>query len=167
MAVISSAFESSLSLSAYIQFSSYLQLQNLDVCKVMNHQPVSPIAHGLGTYQWLKEDVTTDRLGINYNPHSGTIEASVANATNLLEKFKINHSIILRTSKERSILRYQLSVNSKNLSTCLNVQDIGESTSVSTNHPNASMMITWFHSLLPVLKFQITFLSFLFIYFYT
>ncbi|KAI9169285.1 hypothetical protein LWI28_010195 [Acer negundo] len=128
MAVISAAFESSLGLSAYVLFSSYLELQNADVCKVMNRQLASPISHGLGTYQWLKEDVTTDLLGICRNPHSGFVEASVANASQLLRKFQINHSIIRRTATEKQVLRYQLTINSKDLSSFIQVQEIGEST---------------------------------------
>ncbi|KAL5828551.1 hypothetical protein ACOSQ3_018019 [Xanthoceras sorbifolium] len=128
MAVISAAFESSLGLSAYVLFSSYLELQNADVCKVMNRQLAPCIAHGLGTYLWLKEDVTTDLLGICHNPHSGFVEASVANASQLMKKFQINNSIIRRTATEKQVLRYQLTVNSKDLSSFIKVQEIGEST---------------------------------------
>ncbi|KAF9607570.1 hypothetical protein IFM89_036932 [Coptis chinensis] len=50
MAVPSSAYESSLSLAAYIQFAYYIQQENTDICNVKNKEPGEPVAHGLGTY---------------------------------------------------------------------------------------------------------------------
>ncbi|OMO72203.1 Menaquinone biosynthesis protein MenD [Corchorus olitorius] len=81
MAVISAAFESGLALSTYILFSCYLEMQNADTCKLMNDKLAPSVAHGLGTYRWLEEDVTTDLLGIGRNPRTGFIEGSVADST--------------------------------------------------------------------------------------
>ncbi|KAE8667675.1 Menaquinone biosynthesis protein, putative isoform 2 [Hibiscus syriacus] len=66
LAVVSAAFESGLALSAYIVFSCYLDWQNADTCKLMNNNLVPSVAHGLGTFRWLEEDVTTDLLGIEH-----------------------------------------------------------------------------------------------------
>lgn len=131
MAVVSATFESSLGLSAYILFSCYLELQNADVCKMMNHKLAPPVAHGLGTYQWLKEDVTTDPIRICLNPRSGFVEASVANATRLLQKLEINNDIICKTSMEEPVLRYQLKVNSKDFYSSIKVQETGRRIDVS------------------------------------
>lgn len=131
MAVVSAAFESGLGLSAYILFSCYLELQNADLCKVMNRELAPPMAHGLGTYQWLKEDVTTHPIGIRYNPCSGLVEASVANAAQLMQKFQINHKIISRTFTEERVSRDQLIVNSKDVSSSIKVLEIGERVDVS------------------------------------
>ncbi|KAF9597409.1 hypothetical protein IFM89_018604 [Coptis chinensis] len=50
MAVPSSAYESSLSLAAYILFAYYIQQENTDICNVKIKEPGEPVAHGLGTY---------------------------------------------------------------------------------------------------------------------
>ncbi|XVE91706.1 hypothetical protein REPUB_Repub01dG0034000 [Reevesia pubescens] len=125
MAVVSAAFESGLALSTYILFSCYLEMQNADTCKVMNKLAPS-VAHGLGTYRWLEEDVTTDLLGIGHNPCTGLIEASVAAATHLLHKFQMNHNVIHKTFTGEEVLRYQLTLDSNDFSWSINVQEIGQ-----------------------------------------
>lgn len=125
MAVVSATFESSLGLSAYVLFSYYLELQNAAICKLMDRELASPVAHGLGTYQWLKEDVTTDQLRIYHNSCRGFMEASTVNASELLQKFRINHSIICRTSSKEQVLRYQLTVKLNNFPSSIKVQEIG------------------------------------------
>ncbi|KAF7120245.1 hypothetical protein RHSIM_Rhsim13G0143500 [Rhododendron simsii] len=88
--VISASFESSLGLSAYVQFSYFLELQKEDMCRTMEKEPSPTIAHGLGTYRWLKEDITAEPLNIYRNPFSGFIEASVDDAARVLRKFQVN-----------------------------------------------------------------------------
>ncbi|XP_039036473.1 protein PHYLLO, chloroplastic-like [Hibiscus syriacus] len=132
LAVISAAFESGLALSAYILFSCYLDWQNADTCKLMNNNLVSSVAHGLGTFRWLEEDVTTDLLGIERNPSTGFIEASVADATHLLHKFQMNHNFILRTFTGQKVLRYHLALDSDDFSFTINVQEIGQRNNDST-----------------------------------
>ncbi|KAK9276554.1 hypothetical protein L1049_006088 [Liquidambar formosana] len=125
MAVISAAFESGLGLSAYIQLSCYLELQNADMCRLMNKELTPPIAHGLGTYKWIKEDVTTEPLRICRNPCSGFVEASVADADRLLQKFQMNHNAILRNCSGTQVRTYQLKVDSECFSYFVKVQEIG------------------------------------------
>ncbi|KAI7998102.1 hypothetical protein LOK49_LG10G00528 [Camellia lanceoleosa] len=91
MSVVSAKFESSLFLSAYLQFSYYLELQKADICMAMNKEPSASIAHGLGTYHWLKEDITAEPLNIRRNPCSGFIEASVDNAGHLLGNVQVEN----------------------------------------------------------------------------
>ncbi|CAK9155708.1 unnamed protein product [Ilex paraguariensis] len=127
MAVVSAAFESGLGLLAYIQFSSYVELQNAALCRVMNKEPALSVIHGLGTYRWLKEDVTTEPLKICRNPRSGFVEASIVDAVQLLQKFQINKNVIVRTFTREQVRNYQLSVDSEHFSFSFNIQEIGPS----------------------------------------
>ncbi|OAY31236.2 hypothetical protein MANES_14G092500v8 [Manihot esculenta] len=126
MAVVSAAFESGLSLLTYIQFSYYLELQNADICGVMNYKLRPSIAHGLGTYQWLKQDVTTKPLEIRRHPHSGFMGASVADNIQLLQMFQINHNVIYRTSTGDQVHRYNLAVSSMDFTCSIKVHEVGE-----------------------------------------
>ncbi|KAL7171373.1 hypothetical protein ACSBR2_036094 [Camellia fascicularis] len=127
MSVVSATFESSLGLSAYVQFSYYLELQKADICMAMNKEPSPSIAHGLGTYRWLKEDITAEPLNICRNPCSGFIEASVDDAGRLLGKFQVNKKAILRNFTGEEVHSYQLTVNSYGFSFFINVREIGPS----------------------------------------
>ncbi|CAK9183146.1 unnamed protein product, partial [Ilex paraguariensis] len=131
MAVVSAAFESGLGLLAYIQFSSYVELQNAALCRVMNKEPALSVIHGLGTYRWLKEDVTTEPLKICRNPRSGFVEASIVDAVQLLQKFQINKNVIVRTFTREQVRNYQLSVDSEHFSFSFNIQESGPSIDVS------------------------------------
>lgn len=133
IAVVSAAFESGLSLSAYIQLSSYFELQSAEICKLMNKELVPSIAHGLGTYRWLKEDVTFEPLSISRNQYSGCIEASVVDADRILKKCQINPDAIIRDSSEEQVYSYQLTVDSDRFLCLFNVHEIGPSIEVSTN----------------------------------
>lgn len=63
VAVISSAFESSIGLSAYAHLAAYLDERHLRCStSVLDQTPqILSVAHGLGTYMWLKEDVVQNR----------------------------------------------------------------------------------------------------------
>ncbi|XP_054809027.1 protein PHYLLO, chloroplastic isoform X2 [Prosopis cineraria] len=126
MAVVSAAFESSLSLSAYVQFSCYLDMQDAGRFTVSNNKVVPSVAHGLGTYRWLKEDITSNPVLIGRNPHSNFIEASVADARELLENFQVNQSVINKVMTEKQVHRHQLTVELDNVSCLFKVQEIGQ-----------------------------------------
>ncbi|XP_050132794.1 protein PHYLLO, chloroplastic isoform X2 [Malus sylvestris] len=126
MAVVSAAFESGLGLSAYIQFCCYLNLKNSEICEMMNYELAPSIAHGLGTYRWLKEDVTTTPLKIGCNPVSGFIEASVADADQVLQKFQINGNVVHRNFTGEQVRVFQLTVDSRAFSYSIIVHEIGE-----------------------------------------
>ncbi|MED6110114.1 hypothetical protein PIB30_040017 [Stylosanthes scabra] len=128
MAVVSAAFESSLSLSAYAQFSSYLEMLSFDTMNKLHDKEVPSVAHGLGTYRWLKEDVTSNPLLIGCNPHSGFVEASVANASRLLQYFEVNQNVICDIIDEERVLKYQLKVELSSLSCSFEVQETGQKT---------------------------------------
>ncbi|KAJ1442201.1 Mandelate racemase/muconate lactonizing enzyme, C-terminal [Sesbania bispinosa] len=125
MAVVSAAFESSLSLSAYTHLSSYLEILRLSTSKVLDDKAAPPVAHGLGTYRWLKEDVTLNPLLIGRNPHSGFVEASVANASRLLHNFQVNQNVICNIIAKEQVCRYQLKVEHNNLSCSFEVRETG------------------------------------------
>ena len=133
IAVVSAAFESGLSLSAYIQLSSYFELQSAKICKLMNKQLVPSVAHGLGTYRWLKEDVTFEPLSINRNQYSGFIEASVVDSDQILKKCQIKQDTIIRDFSVEQVYSYQLTMDSDGFSCLLNVHEIGGSIEVSTS----------------------------------
>lgn len=131
MAVVSAAFESSLSLSAYIQFSCSLDMQNAVTLKLL-HDKVAPlVAHGLGTYRWLKEDVTNNPALIGRSPHSNFVEASVADAGQLLQDLQFNENVIYNVIAGEQVHRYNLTVETKNISCFFEVQEIGPKTDVS------------------------------------
>ena len=134
MAIISSAFESSLSLSTYIQFAHYLEQQNKEICKLQNREFISVTAHGLGTYKWLKEDVTTDVLKFCVPPYGDTMEAPVKDADIFLRNFQINHRITQMTYHGEQIRSYQLTVNDEEFSHSFKLLETGSETHVSFPH---------------------------------
>ncbi|KAF6171682.1 hypothetical protein GIB67_007203 [Kingdonia uniflora] len=125
MAVVSAAFESSLGLSAYIQFSYFLEKQNIEICKVKNTELPKPIAHGFGTYRWLKEDVTTESLKICGLPYNDVVEASVEEASWLLQNFKINPKTTQRSYNGEQVREYELPVDCGDSSYFLKVHETG------------------------------------------
>lgn len=133
MAVVSATFESGLGLSAYIHFSCYLDQRNVEICEVINNKFATSIAHGLGTYRWLNEDVATTPLNINQNPYSGYVEASVADANQLLQSFQINHQVVQRNFTGEEVCRYQLPVDSTGFSCLFNIHEIGQISNASQN----------------------------------
>lgn len=131
-AVVSAAFESSVGLAAFVQFASYINAQDVDFQKLLNKETNPYIAHGLGTYKWLKEDVTTQTLNINRKPESGIVEAYVADADELLKNFQINTNVVLRSYSEIPLRTYHLNMDSDSLSCMVKVQETGPAESVSS-----------------------------------
>lgn len=83
------------------------------------------IAHGLGTYHWLKQDVTTEPLKICVHPNSHTVEASVEDACLLLQNFKINHEIVQRSYCNEQVHTYNTTVDCEDLLCSFKVRDTG------------------------------------------
>ncbi|XP_017218695.1 protein PHYLLO, chloroplastic isoform X10 [Daucus carota subsp. sativus] len=128
MAVVSAAFESGLGLSAYIQFSCYLDLKSAEIYRLMNKEAPVPVAHGLGTYRWLTQDVITEPLSITRNPFNGFMEASSADAGRLLRNIRLDQNYIVSRNSEEKVRPYQLQVHSKGFSMSINVHEIGKDT---------------------------------------
>ncbi|KAI4302200.1 hypothetical protein MLD38_037978 [Melastoma candidum] len=106
MVVISSAFECGIGLSAHVLFSHYIDLQYEDLCKLSKCKSYLPIAHGLGTYQWLLEDVMANSFQVSRQPGSGYMEASVADAAGLLHDVQVNPDAITGRLIEDELLNY-------------------------------------------------------------
>lgn len=134
MAVVSAAFETGISLSAYIQFSCFIDMQNEDICKIMNKEPPSPVAHGLGTYRWLKEDIITLPLSISRGACSGFMEASVVNAGQTLVNFNINQKSVVRSFKFEKVHKHQLKVEVEGVTFSIDVQELGDEKNVRKFH---------------------------------
>ncbi|OIV93706.1 hypothetical protein TanjilG_16557 [Lupinus angustifolius] len=128
VAVVSAAFESSISLAAYTLFASYLELLSLSTFKVLDDRKVPSVAHGLGTYRWLKEDVAANPLLIGCSPHSGFVGASVADASRLLHDFQVNQNVISNIIAEKQVRRYQLKVEHNSFSCSFEVFETGQKT---------------------------------------
>lgn len=126
MAVVSSAFESSLGLSAYIQFSYYLEQQSTDICIVKNKEQEESVAHALGTYRWLREDVTSESLRICGRPNNEVVEASIENAVQLNLNFKINPSVVQRSYINEHVQKYHMTVDCGEFSCSFQVLEVGK-----------------------------------------
>ncbi|CAF1905444.1 unnamed protein product [Brassica napus] len=127
MAVISAAYESGLGLSAYILFASYLETLNVKTFRERKQGMASLVAHGLGTYKWLNEDVMMNNsLGISRSPYSGFIEGSVADASKNLRDVKINNDVIVRTSKGALVRTYELRVDVDGFSHFIRIHEVGQ-----------------------------------------
>ncbi|XP_016572692.2 protein PHYLLO, chloroplastic isoform X3 [Capsicum annuum] len=126
MAVISATFESSLGLSALILFSRYVDLLKLDTGRILNKEENSCVAHGLGTYQWLREDVSRRPLMFGYNPSNGVVEASVTDAGQILQRFQFNQDAVGGDFTFREVHAYEFVADLEGTSICLNVQEIGK-----------------------------------------
>ncbi|KAK9051156.1 hypothetical protein SSX86_027782 [Deinandra increscens subsp. villosa] len=126
MAVISAAFESGIALSAYVLFSCFLEMQNAELCRIMNKEPASPVAHGLGTYKWLKEDVTTDPFCIHRGAVTGFMEASVFEAGQTLVNYNLNQNSLIQCFKAEEVRKYQLTVDVEGVTFSINMQELGD-----------------------------------------
>ncbi|EPS63201.1 hypothetical protein M569_11585, partial [Genlisea aurea] len=110
-AIVSAAFESAVSLSAYVQFACFLDLQRAETRKLMNEEPpVSTAAHGFGTYKWFDEEVTTEPLSFRYNPKYNSVVADAAETGEFLRQLRINPRMISRTFIREQVKDYSIPV---------------------------------------------------------
>ncbi|KAF3773187.1 PHYLLO protein [Nymphaea thermarum] len=126
MAVISGAFESSISLSAYVQFAFYIDWKRMEYHKMRDMGPAPAVAHGLGTYQWLQEDVIIQPLKFVLHPHGNSVEASVQDAKHVFHNFQINRDRVQRNYAQGKINSYSLTAKVKDLLYSLQVLDTGK-----------------------------------------
>ncbi|XP_078167049.1 protein PHYLLO, chloroplastic-like isoform X2 [Carex rostrata] len=126
MAIVSSAYESSLSLSMYVQFSYFLHIQYENVCKTRNKHFHDGFAHGLGTYKWIKEDIIDQGLINNVLKVGGKMRASVKDAQNIIERFSWGSKRLLsRFCKNEEIGCYSVKIDEGGLSSCFRVKEAG------------------------------------------
>uniref|UniRef100_A0A803KVH6 Mandelate racemase/muconate lactonizing enzyme C-terminal domain-containing protein n=1 Tax=Chenopodium quinoa TaxID=63459 RepID=A0A803KVH6_CHEQI len=126
LAVVSATFETSLGLSSYVQFAYYLEMRSSEISQAVDKKPRICVAHGLGTYKWLKEDLTLDPLVICRQPKSRLVGASIDDADRVLCNFQVNCNAISRSSVEDSISTYHLGVKVDDCSYVIKVQEMGE-----------------------------------------
>lgn len=134
MAVVSSAFESSVSLSAYIQFAYYLEKQNAAIWRIKGRAPNADIAHGLGTYRWLNEDVTSRGIHICIPPDSDRLVAFVEDAQNFFRFVQINKGIIQKNYSGDETISYQKNVEGDTFSCSFKLLEAGKNINVSVSN---------------------------------
>ncbi|CAA6670669.1 unnamed protein product [Spirodela intermedia] len=125
MAVISSAFESSLSLASYVLFSYHLECQAAAISTARGNEPRSVTAHGLGTYRWLKEDLAAETISVSTHPNGNIMEASVEDAGRLLQRFKTDKRTIHRSYCGEQMKPYRWTLDDVNFSCSIKVQEVG------------------------------------------
>uniref|UniRef100_A0A0E0K1L6 Mandelate racemase/muconate lactonizing enzyme C-terminal domain-containing protein n=1 Tax=Oryza punctata TaxID=4537 RepID=A0A0E0K1L6_ORYPU len=128
MAVISSAYESSVGLATYIQFAHYVDRQNAVISRIKNKGSCGNVVHGLGTYQWLREDVSEQKLNIHAPTLGGGIRASAEDAHGYLQDLIINDKKIDRTYSEEKLTSYFIQVDGDNFSCQVKLQEGGDCT---------------------------------------
>uniref|UniRef100_A0A0E0G8W4 Mandelate racemase/muconate lactonizing enzyme C-terminal domain-containing protein n=1 Tax=Oryza nivara TaxID=4536 RepID=A0A0E0G8W4_ORYNI len=128
MAVISSTYESSVGLANYIQFAHYVDRQNDITSRIKNRGSCGNVAHGLGTYQWLREDVSDQKLKIHAPPLGDGIRASAEDAHGYLQHLVINDKKIERTYSEEKLRSYFIQVDGDNFSYQVKLQEGGDCT---------------------------------------
>ncbi|CAL5021226.1 unnamed protein product [Urochloa decumbens] len=128
MAVISSAYESSVGLASYVQLAHYVDQQNSIVSRIKNKGTCGAAAHGLGTYQWLKEDVSEQKLNIRATPLADGIRASIEDAHGYLHHLNISRSKIERTYSEETLRSYSMQVDVDDCSCLVRLQEAGDHT---------------------------------------
>uniref|UniRef100_A0A0D9VHL4 Mandelate racemase/muconate lactonizing enzyme C-terminal domain-containing protein n=1 Tax=Leersia perrieri TaxID=77586 RepID=A0A0D9VHL4_9ORYZ len=128
MAVISSAYESSVGLAGYIQFAHYVDKQNAIISRIKSKGSCGTVAHGLGTYQWLREDVSEQKLKIHAPPLGDGIRASAEDAHGYLQHLSINNKKIERTYSEENLRSYFIQVDWDKFSYHVKLQEAGDCT---------------------------------------
>lgn len=126
LAVVSATFETSLGLSSYVQFACYLEVRSAEISREVDKNPAKCVAHGLGTYKWLKEDISLDPLVICRQAKSRYMGASIDNAHRVLGNFQLNCNAITKRSIEEPISTYQLGVEIDDCSYLIKVHEMGE-----------------------------------------
>ncbi|KAI5055725.1 hypothetical protein GOP47_0029246 [Adiantum capillus-veneris] len=100
LAVISCAFESSISLAAYAQFSSFVDERRIDSItasdmdrkRTNTNIMIPPVAHGLGTYMWLANDVICGNR-FSVKPSDG-VEALIEECAATLKNVVLNEETV-------------------------------------------------------------------------
>lgn len=91
----------------------------------MNKEIVSDVAHGLGTYKWLKDDVIiTESLCFTKS------QASVFDAGQTLTNFKINRNSVFRSFESEKLWNYTQKVDVEGMTFSINVKELGDKRNV-------------------------------------
>lgn len=112
----------------YIQFAYYLEQQRTEVSRWNDLELAQSTVHGLGTYRWLKEDVTTEPLNVCIHANG---EASVEDASFLVQNFKMKPEAVQRSYCNEQVLTYNLTVDYGDFFCTFRVRDAGSNINVS------------------------------------
>jgi isochorismate synthase/2-succinyl-5-enolpyruvyl-6-hydroxy-3-cyclohexene-1-carboxylate synthase/2-succinyl-6-hydroxy-2,4-cyclohexadiene-1-carboxylate synthase/O-succinylbenzoate synthase len=113
MVVISSAFESSISLAAFSQFAAHVDRSARAVAAVATDSSVEKtkkkmpalVAHGLGTYKWLQ-----DRTALHVRPTSSSMEISIQESASYFEQMCRNSGAFWANSGRNYFQSYNVNV---------------------------------------------------------
>ncbi|KAK3154480.1 hypothetical protein QOZ80_2BG0191010 [Eleusine coracana subsp. coracana] len=128
MAVISSTYESSVGLASYVQLAHYVDQQDSVVSRMKNKDARGCVAHGLGTYQWLREDVSEQMLKFRVTTLGDGIRASVEDASGYLSHLSVLTEKIERTYSEEKLRSYSIQIDVDDFSHLFKVQEAGDRT---------------------------------------
>jgi isochorismate synthase/2-succinyl-5-enolpyruvyl-6-hydroxy-3-cyclohexene-1-carboxylate synthase/2-succinyl-6-hydroxy-2,4-cyclohexadiene-1-carboxylate synthase/O-succinylbenzoate synthase len=114
-----------------VQFAYYVNRQHDLVAGIKRDDSCRNVAHGLGTYQWLREDVSEQKLKIHDPPLGDGMGASVEDAHGYLQHLSINNEKIVRTYTDEEIKTYSVQVDGDDFSYLVNLQEAGDCANVS------------------------------------
>lgn len=112
--VISSAFESSITLAAFSQFAAHIDEFSKVATSAVNHtreektnkSRLTAVAHGLGTYKWLDDNPV-----LRVKPTGRSMEISVQESAAYLQQASSNVATEWPNRGRREIRRYNVSTN--------------------------------------------------------
>lgn len=113
----------------YVQFAYYLEQQHKEVFRLDDLEWAQSTAHGLGTYRWLKEDVTTKPFKVH--PNDDKVEATVEDASFLIQNFKMKPEAVHRSYCNEQVQTYNLTVDYGDFFCSFKVRDAGSNLNVS------------------------------------
>ncbi|KAH6555602.1 hypothetical protein KP509_21G066000 [Ceratopteris richardii] len=101
LAIISSAFESSVGLAIYAQFSMFVDAQHMKSISMTDNYKsstwsnviISPVAHGLGTYMWLQDDVVLENRFSVQRRENG-VEVSMEDCERVIQNLVFNRETV-------------------------------------------------------------------------
>ncbi|CAM6124850.1 unnamed protein product [Calypogeia fissa] len=112
--VMSSAFESSISLAAFSQFAAHVDQYSKVANSALNHNEegklnvarLNVVAHGLGTYKWLNDNPV-----LRVRPTGRAMEFSVQESSAYLQNVCLNTATVWSNHRRNQISMYDISVN--------------------------------------------------------
>ncbi|KAJ7550965.1 hypothetical protein O6H91_07G126900 [Diphasiastrum complanatum] len=120
VAIISSSFESSVSLNAYAQFAAFLDcMQEAEVQSIEKQQNsklqnfcIPTVAHGLGTYMWLRSDVVIEKFKFSVKSTDFGVKASSDHVAASFSDGHFDPSCVSPSITRGKISTYKLAVKS-------------------------------------------------------
>lgn len=151
LAVISAAFESSISLAAYTQFAAFVDERRLESITANEvdrkgpypHSMIPLVAHGLGTYMWLDNDVLHHNRFSVKTTRDG-VEVSIRDAASTFQNLVLNKETVQLRPSVTSIQSEMYTITSSNFEFSFHVMDTQSSFKKNTQDP----VLVFFHGFL-------------------